>query len=263
MFSVYSEMAEIEKKGDAAALCTIISAKGSSPRDVGSKMIVFPDGSIKGSIGGGLMESRAVEEALAALSDGKIRVLDYRFVDPNKGDVGVCGGQIQVCIEPMLPKAQVVIIGGGHVGKAVAHLAHWLGFRVAVSDDRPEFCSPEAIPDADEYYPVKMAELPKHLKITPQTYLVLTTRGKDIDIPGVPVLMDTPAAFIGIIGSKRRWILAKKAMIENGVPEEKLNRIYSPIGLDINAETLEELAVSIMAEIIMLHKGGTGKSLRM
>ncbi|NPV76774.1 MAG: XdhC family protein [Anaerolineae bacterium] len=263
MSFIYAEMADIERKGDAAALCTIIEAKGSAPRHVGSKMIVFPDGRIIGSVGGGLMESRVIEEAMAALSDGKTRVLEYRLVDPSKGDVGICGGQVEVYIEPLLPKPQVVIIGGGHVGKAVAHLAHWLGFRVAVSDDRPEFCSPEAVPDADEFYPVKMEELPKHLKITSRSYLVLTTRGKDIDVPGVPALLDTPAAFIGIIGSKRRWIFARKAMLENGVPEEKLNRIYSPIGLDIHAETPEEIAVSIMAEIIMLHKGGSGKSMKM
>lgn len=209
------------------------------------------------------MESRVVEDAVMALNDGKVRVLEYRFVDPSKGDVGVCGGTIMVHIDPLLPKSQIVVIGGGHVGKAVAHIAKWLGFRVAVSDDRPEFCSPEAIPDADEYYPVKMEELPKHLNITSRSYLVLTTRGKDFDIAGVPYLLDTPAAFIGIIGSKRRWILAKKAMKENGIPEEKLNRIYSPIGLDIHAETPEEIALSIMAEIIMLHKGGSGKSLKM
>ncbi|MCC6148508.1 MAG: XdhC family protein [Anaerolineaceae bacterium] len=263
MDSIFLRIADLERKGDAIAVCTIVKGQGSSPRHVGSKMIVFPDGKIEGSVGGGTMESRVIKEAMEALNVGKSRILEYRLVDPAKGDVGVCGGQVEIYIEPLLPKPQVVILGGGHVGKAVAHLAHWLGFRVAISDDRHEFCSPEAIPDADEYYPVKMSELPQHLKITSQSYLVLTTRGKDIDIPGVPVLLDTPAPFIGIIGSKRRWLLTKKAMIENGVPEEKLSHIHSPIGLDIKAETPEEIAVSIMAEIIKIQKGGTGKSMKM
>jgi len=180
MNSIYSKIAEIEKMGDAAALCTIIEAKGSAPRHVGSKMIVFPDSSIQGSVGGGLMEGKVIEEAISSLTDGKSRIIEYNLVDPGKGDVGICGGHVTVYVEPIMQKPTIVIIGAGHVGKAVAHLAHWLGFRVVVNDDRPEFCTPEINPDADVYLPSKMEELPKLMNIHSQTYLVLTTRERTL-----------------------------------------------------------------------------------
>jgi xanthine dehydrogenase accessory factor len=260
--SILSRLAECERKGEAVVLCTVIDTTGSIPRHTGSKMLVFPDGKIEGTIGGGDMENRVVQEALQTLAEGKSRLLNYRYVDPQQGDPGICGGTMQVYVEPFLPKPTVVVIGGGHVGQAVTHLAKWLGFHVAVNDDRPEFCTPEVHPDADDFFPVPMSELPQKMNINAQTFLVLTTRGMPIDLPGVPVLLETPAAYIGIIGSKRRWILTKKALQEAGVPEEKLNRIHAPIGLELNAETPEEIAVSIMAEILMLRNGGSGASMK-
>lgn len=262
MTSIYRAVADLEARGEAGVLCTIIDTSGSTPRHEGSKMLVYADGRIAGSVGGGEVEARIVNEALQSLEDGRTRVLKYSMVDPQKGDPGVCGGQLEVLVEPILPKPLLVVIGGGHVGKAVAHLAKWLGFRVAVSDDRKEFCTPEAIPDADEFYPVPMEELPKQLKITPYTYLVLTTRGVTVDVPGLPELIRTPAAYIGVIGSKRRWLTTRKSLLEQGLTEEMLSRVHSPLGLELNAETPEEIAVSIMAEIIMLRNGGTGKPMR-
>jgi xanthine dehydrogenase accessory factor len=150
------------------------------------------------------------------------------------------------------------------VGIAVTHLASWLGFRVAVSDDRPEWCTPELHPEADEFYPVPLTELPDQLEITPNTYLVLTTRGVDIDAKGIPKLLQTPAAYIGIIGSKKRWITTRKRIMdETQLTETELDQIYSPIGLEIRAETPEEIAVSILSEIIMLRNGGTGKPMKL
>jgi xanthine dehydrogenase accessory factor len=259
MNSFFSTVAELEKNGEAGAVCTIIESHGSTPRHEGSKMLVYSNGKILGTVGGGEIESRVVKEALHSISDGKSRLLHYNMSNPNAGDPGVCGGQVDVYVEPVVPQPLMVIIGGGHVGKAVVHLAHWLGFRVAVSDDRPEFCTPEASPDADYFYLTPMAELPKALKITPSTYLILTTRGVAVDVPGLPPLLDSPAGYIGLIGSKRRWALTCKGMVEMGIPQEKINRVRSPIGLELNAETPEEIAVSIMAEIIMLRNGGTGK----
>jgi xanthine dehydrogenase accessory factor len=262
MPSIFQEIAELERKGEAAVLCTIIESHGSTPRHVGSKMIVFADGNIKGSVGGGEIESRVVSEALQSLTDGKTRVLHYSMSNPQEGDPGVCGGQVDVYVEPLLQRRQLVIIGGGHVGKALTHLAHWLGYWVAVSDDRPEFCTPEANPDADALFPVAMADLPGCLKITPQTDIVLTTRGMMVDVPGLPALLDTTAGYIGVIGSKRRWALTRKALQDGGLPVEKLDQVVSPIGLELNAETPEEIAVSIMAELIMMHNGGTGKKMK-
>jgi xanthine dehydrogenase accessory factor len=258
MASVYQALADLEQKGEGGVLCTIIRSRGSTPRHAGSKMLVFSDGRFIGTVGGGEVESRVISEALQSLSHGQPRLLSYSMVNPAEGDPGVCGGTLEVYLEPVLPKPTLLIIGGGHVGKAVAHLAKWLNFRVLVSDDRVEFCTPEFNPDADAYYPVQMAELPQHLQITTQTYIVLTTRGVSVDIVGLPELLNTPATYIGVIGSKRRWLTTRTTLLEAGVPEEKLAKVVSPIGLELNAETPEEIAVSILAEIVMLRNGGSG-----
>jgi xanthine dehydrogenase accessory factor len=225
-------------------------------------MLVFPDGHIQGTVGGGELENQVIRQALEALKDGRSRLAAYSLVDPARGDVGVCGGQVEVFVEPILPAPTLVVVGGGHVGKAVAHLAKWLGFRVAVSDDRPEFCTPEANPDADEFYPLPLAELPLHLTITPQTYLVLTTRGVTVDVPGLPALLDTPAGYIGVIGSRKRWSTTTKQLEEQGISSERLERVHSPMGIGIGAETPEEIAVSIMAEVLMVRGSGSGKQMK-
>ena len=260
--TVFRALAELEDHGGGGVLCTIISSTGSTPRHVGSKMLVYPDGRFTGTVGGGEMESRVIREAVEAYHEGKPRSLSYSLIDPKQGDPGICGGTVEVFIEPLLGKPVLLIVGGGHVGKAVAHLGKWLGFRVAISDDRPEFCNKEANPDAEEFYPVALKDLPSSLSITPNTYIVLTTRGMPIDVPGLPALLATPAAYIGVIGSKRRWLSTRSALIEMGVPNEQLDKIYSPIGIELMAETPEEIAVSILAEILMLRNGASGEQMR-
>lgn len=260
---IYALVAALERSGEGGAICTIITSRGSTPRHTGSKMLVYNDGHFVGTVGGGEVEARVIREALDALQTGSPRLLKYDMVDPAQGDPGVCGGQLEVYVEPILPRPTLLIIGGGHVGKAVAHLARWLDFRVAVSDDREEYCTPEANPDAEVFYPVKMADLPGQMKITPQTYIVLTTRGVTIDAPGLPPLLNSQAGYIGVIGSKRRWTLTRNALLDLGVAQEKIDRVFSPIGLELNAETPEEIAVSILAEIIMLRNGGSGRPMKM
>jgi len=257
--SLFEQIVELQNRGESFAICTITSSQGSTPRHVGSKMLVLENGDFTGTVGGGELEHRVLDEAWVAITDGKPRKLSYSMTDPSRGDPGVCGGQVEVFVEPFLPAPKIIIIGGGHVGKAVAHLAKWLGFRVAVSDDRAEFCTPEMNPDADEFYPIPMADLPKQTNINRHTYIILTTRGVMTDVPGLPPLLQTRAAYIGVIGSRRRWATTVKGLKENGVSEETINRIHSPIGLELKAETPEEIAVSIMAEIIMLRNEGSGK----
>ncbi len=260
--SIYQKIIEIQSKGESAAICTITKASGSTPRHVGSKMLVYADGSFTGSVGGGELEHRVLDEAWVALTDGQPRLLSYSMIDPARGDPGVCGGQVEVFVEPILPPEKIVIIGGGHVGKAVAHLAKWLGFYVVISDDREEFCTPEMNPDADEFQPVLMEKLPEHLAINRQTYIIITSRGAMVDIPGLPALLKTKARYIGVIGSKRRWMTTVKGMKELGISDEAIARIHSPIGLEIHAETPEEIAVSIMAEVLMLRNGGNGQQMK-
>jgi xanthine dehydrogenase accessory factor len=262
MTSIYQALFELEKNNETAALCTVVKSEGSTPRHVGSKMLVYPDGKFIGTVGGGDLEHRVLDEAWMAMSDGESRMLSYTMSDPARGDPGVCGGTVEVFVEPILPPAMIVVIGAGHVGRAVVHLAKWLGFRVAVSDDRLEFCNPESTPGADAYYPVEMGKLSEQLKINKWTYIVITSRGSGVDAAGLPSLLDSNAAYIGVIGSRRRWLTTVKALKEKGVSEEKIAQVHSPMGLELNAETPEEIAVSIMAEILMVKDRGTGKSMK-
>jgi xanthine dehydrogenase accessory factor len=260
--SINQYLAEAEINNQPVTLCTVVKSTGSTPRHAASKMLVYPDGHILGTVGGGELENRVRQEAMLALSDGKPRLLSYDMTDPSRGDVGLCGGQVEVFVEPILSSPLVVIIGGGHVGKAVAHLAKWLGFRVAVSDDRPEFCTSDANPDGDVFFNCPLFELPLHLTIDKHTSLILTTRGSQVDVAGLPALLRTPAGYIGIIGSRRRWSETCKQLQVVGITNEQLKRIHSPIGLGIGAETPEEIAVSIMAEVLMLRNGGSGKQMK-
>jgi xanthine dehydrogenase accessory factor len=261
--NLFKIIAELTERGETAALCTIVQSKGSTPRRAGSKMLVFESGEFTGTVGGGELEHRVLDEAMIAMAEGKPSLLEYSMTDPKRGDPGVCGGQLEVYVEPIMPPEKIVVIGGGHVGKAVAHLAKWLGYQVAISDDRVEFCTPEMNPDADEFFPVAMEDLPKHLKLNRQTYLILTTRGSVVDVFGLPPLLESKAAYIGVIGSRRRWAETVKGLKEKGVSDEAIKRVHSPMGLELNAETPEEIAVSIMAEIIMLSSGGDGKQMKM
>jgi len=221
-------------------------------------MLIRANGAIEGTIGGGDMEGRVIEQALEAIKDGGGRVLSYAFRDVQKGDVGVCGGEVEVFVEPIQARPKVVIVGGGHVGRAVSHLAHWLGFRVVVSDDREEFANEASAPDADEHIHCPLPELPERTTIDGDSYVLLTTRGMPVDIAGLPLLLKTDAAFIGVIGSRRRWEVCAEKLSEVGVPAEDIARVTSPIGLELGAESPEEIAVSILAEIVMLRRNGTG-----
>jgi xanthine dehydrogenase accessory factor len=255
----FSRLAEAERRGTPVALCTVVRATGSVPRHAGSKMLVFADGSIEGSIGGGEMEARVIADALGSMVDGQARVTAYTLSDPAQGDPGVCGGEVEVFVDPIGTRETIVVFGGGHVGKAVVHLAHWLGFRTVIADDRAEFA---AAPEADEQIVCPLAELTQRVRIDERTYLVLTTRGVSIDVAGVPALLDSPAAYLGIIGSRRRWETAAGELEARGVARSKLEQVHSPMGLELNAETPEEIAVSILAEIVLLRRGGTGESMR-
>ncbi len=261
--NIYQSILEMQRRGESGALCSIIESHGSVPRHTGSKMLVKETGEFIGSVGGGEIENRVIKEAKQSILDGKSRRLSYNMVDPSQGDPGICGGQVEFFVEPILAQPMILVIGAGHVGKAVTHLAKWLGFCVVVSDDREEFCNPLVVPEADEYVCCAMADIPKKVKICSQSYLVLTTGGVPIDTPGLPALLETPAAFIGIIGSKKRWLATRKNLVGTGISEEKLDKVISPIGLELKAETPEEIAVSILAEVLMLRNDASGLRMTM
>ncbi len=255
---VFEAVVTAQREGRAAALVTVIEAQGSVPRQAGSKMLAWQDGAFVGTVGGGEMEALALGEAQAALQDGATRILTYNFADPAAGDPGACGGTAKLFVEPLLPAPSVVVIGAGHIGKAVAELAKWLEFRVIVGDDRPGYATPEQIPDMDGYVEATAADLVKQIDITSRTCIVAVTRGLMVDQDVLPTLLATDAPYIGVIGARRRWALTAEALVEQGVSREALARVHAPVGLELGAETPKEIAVSIMAEVIMVLRGGTG-----
>jgi len=258
MSSVYRALADLESQGNRGVLCTIVKSQGSTPRKEGSKMLVYPDGNIVGSVGGGEVEGRIIQEALDVIESGETKILPYELVDPERGDPGVCGGSFEVFLEPLVPASTLVVVGGGHVGQAVVHLADWLGYRVVLTDDRKEFCNPEVAPGAAEYHPCLLKEIPDVVDFSPHTTVVLATRSMEIDVSGLPEVLKQPHQYVGVISSRRRWKLTEEKLKEQGVSEEDLSKVYAPIGLDLNAETPEEIAVSIMSEVIMVQRGGSG-----
>ncbi len=261
MKTIYQALAEIEEKGQVAALATIVRSHGSVPRQGTSKMLTYADGKTLGTVGGGELERRVRAAAMESMQDGEARYLTYEMNNPTEGDAGICGGTVEVYVEPMLPKPTLLLIGAGHVGKAVVHLSKWLDFHVVIVEDNAEFCTPEHIPGGDEYLAIAMEEITNHVQINTQTFIVMATRGADVDALALPDLLKSTAAYIGVIGSRKRWLEASKLTRARGVDEDELKRVHSPIGLEIEAETPEEIAVSIMAEVLMIRHGGTGKQM--
>jgi len=253
---------EVKRSGKQAVLATIIRDQGSVPRHAGSKMLAFPDGAFIGTIGGGEMESRVIAAVPDLLKTGIPDILHYDLSDPARGDPGVCGGQVDIFMEPIVPDPVVLVIGCGHVGQAVVDLAHWLGFRVIACDDRADLCNPEKTPYADEYLVIPPDQIARKAPIHARTYIAAVTRGVALDLQMMPDLLNTPARFIGVIGSRRRWATAVKQLKDKGFDPKRLESVHAPIGLELNAETPREIAVSIMAEIISLERGGTDKPMK-
>jgi len=249
---IYELISKAIKENKSVVLCTVVETNGSVPRHAGSKMLVYDGDSREGTVGGGEVEEKAIREAKKALVDGKPRLMDFSLNSSDKDLNGLCGGNVKIYVEPIFQAPKLIIYGAGHVGSALAHLAKWLNFTVIVSDDRTDLCNETLIPDADEFLPLLMAVTPDHVKIDSNTFIAVVTRGADVDIQGLPSLLETKAAYIGVMGSKRRWEFTRKGLIDAGVPKDKIDRIKSPIGLSILAETPDEIAVSIMAEIIKL-----------
>ncbi len=257
--AVFEALLTAKDNGELVALATVVNVQGSVPRHTGSKMLVRQDGSIVGTVGGGAMEAQIVKEALEAINDSQTRMPSYTLNDLANGDPGICGGTIQVFIEPVGAAPTLLVIGGGHVGKALAELGLWSGWRVILSDDRPAYCNPEYVKGLAGYVVCKPSQVTEQVTINSQTYIAAVTRGLPVDIDLIPALLASNAVYIGLIGSRRRWAITMKALREErGLNDTEFKRVHAPIGLELNAETPQEIAISIMAQITMLRRGGNG-----
>lgn len=247
---ILRELADAVAAGERVVLATVVATRRSVPRHAGTKMLVYGDGRLSGTIGGGEMESRVIEAAGEALRTGRPSLLSYALVDPQRGDPGVCGGEVEIYLEPSMPPPTLLVAGCGHVGKAVIELAHWLGFRTVATDDRPEQVTEAAVPLADVRVAGDMADALAASPPTAATAVVLVSRSVDYDVAAIPALVATPAPYIGVMGSARRWATTRKRLEDAGLDAAALDDVRAPIGIEIGAETVEEIAVSIMAEVI-------------
>jgi xanthine dehydrogenase accessory factor len=252
---VFSQaLVQVLQDNKPAAVATVVKTRGASPREAGAKMLVYPDGSIVGSVGGGEMELRVITAAKDALSDGKPRYLDMPLSNEAHGDPMICGGEMEVFVEPIALAPTLLVVGAGHIGAALAQLAEQVGFRVVVLDDRPDFVTPSSFPHANERIAGDLVEKIRSIDITPQTYVVLVTRAHTLDAALLGAVVDKNAAYIGMLGSERRVLTVKGILKQKGVSEVALKRVHAPIGIEIQAETPQEIAVSIMAEIIQVKR---------
>lgn len=238
--------------GVPVVLATVVRTARSVPRHAGSKMLVDRDGNQFGTIGGGEMEARVVRAAADVLATGAPRHLDFDLVDPARADPGVCGGSVTIYLEPFMPQPHLLVVGCGHVGKAVVELAHWLGFRVTAVDDRPDVASVEALPLADAVIAGPLADTLRKVAIDEHTHVVLLTRNVDVDAEVLPIVLATDARSVGVMGSARRWSTTRARLADAGIAEDRLDQVSSPLGVDIAAETPEEIALSVLGEIIHL-----------
>ena len=246
---IYEEVLRLKRQGRTSAIATIVECRGSSPQKQGAKMLVRDDGTILGTLGGGCLEADVVQAALMTMKDGNPLTLPFDLTEREGGLV--CGGSVLVYIEPVLLEPHLIILGAGHVGKMLTKLARFTGFRVTVVDDRKEFANHENLPDANELMVTDFERAFEGLAVGKDTFIVVATRGHNHDLEAVRAALKTDAGYIGLLGSRRKKGLLFRSLAENGFSQTDIGRVVIPVGIAIGSVTPEEIAVSIMAQLIL------------
>ncbi len=253
---IYEEITRLRKEGRRGALATIINVRGSIPSFETAKMLVREDGTIAGTIGGGCVEAEVWEAAREVMKNEKPQSLTFNLNNNPKYDTGlVCGGTLEVYVEPVLPVSTLYIFGAGHVAWSLYKAARMGGFEVVVTDDRETYANRERFPDARDIFADEYERVMAQLAPNDSSYIVIVTRGHRDDMRVLRWAAETPARYIGMIGSQRKTIAIYKELEKEGIAPEKLARVYAPVGIDIGAITPEEIAISITAELIAIRRG--------
>jgi len=247
--SVGSEIVEAYDGGQPVSLATVVNSKEGDPAQ-GAKLLLRSDGSVTGSLGTAELDTQAIEVA-------------ERVADVGSNEAFSLADGTEVFVEGFTTPPTLVMVGGGHVGKATADLAYSLGYRVYVVDDRPEFSNEERFPNAEETVVATYDKWTDHLDLNVNSFVVVATRGHRFDDMALESALKTRARYIGVLGSRRKTIMIYRRLLKQGVPLERIKEVYAPIGLNIGALEPEELAVSIMSEIIMVRRGGDGRQMQM
>ena len=248
---LYEEIVQLRKYGRRGAVATIVNVRGSIPSFKTAKMLVRDDGSIVGTIGGGCVEAEVWQAAREVMESERPRTLTFDLNNDPKFDTGlVCGGTLEVFVEPILPPVELYIFGAGHVGASLYKITQILGFDVTIIDDREAYANRERFPHAHQIIAEDFEKAFAQLAPSESSHIVIVTRGHREDMRVLRWAVQTPACYVGMIGSKRKTIRIFEELQKEGVPANMFERVHAPIGLDIGAITPEEIAVSIAAELI-------------
>jgi len=252
---IYEELVRARRRGERVALATIIVRKGSTPRKDAAKMLIYEDGRQLGTIGGGCSEAEVCREAQAVIRSEKAKLLAFDLTEEDAEESALlCGGTMEVYLEPVLPDPALVVFGGGHIGQSVAAIASMLGFRLTVADDRIKYANGERFPNAQAIVTGAWEEIFKQLSVNSSSYIVIATRGHQYDLACLRFALTTPARYVGLLGSRRKTKILLETLQKEGVDPSDFERVYAPIGIEIGSETPEEIAVSIAAELVAVRK---------
>jgi len=252
---IYEQIVRLRQEGRRGAVATIVNVRGSIPSFETAKMLVRDDGSIVGTIGGGCVEAEVWQAAREVMESEKARTLTFNLNQNPKYDTGlVCGGTLDIFIEPLLPPASLYVFGAGHVALSLYRCANTAGFDVTVIDDRESYANRERFPEAGEVFAEDFDQAMSRITPNETSYIVIVTRGHHDDMRVLRWAVQTRARYVGMIGSKRKTIAITRELVKEGIAEHLFQRVHAPVGLDIGAITPEEIAVAITAELIAVRR---------
>ena len=252
---IYDEIVRLRRLGQKCAIATIVQVRGSIPSFESAKLLVREDGSMLGTIGGGCVEAEVWTVAREVMDSEKPRHLNFSLGQDAAYDNGlICGGQLNVFVEPVVPQPRAIVFGAGHISKSLCTIAGMAGFAVTVVDDREMFANRERFPGVDDIHAEEYEQVFPKLDITESTYVIIVTRGHRDDMTVLKWAIDTPARYIAMIGSKRKVISVVRELEKEGFPRAVFERIFAPMGFEIGAVTPEEIAVSVVAEMIAVRR---------
>ncbi|HLH17074.1 MAG TPA: XdhC/CoxI family protein [Bryobacteraceae bacterium] len=252
---VYEELVRLRNLGQKCALATIVEVRGSIPSYESAKLLVREDGSMTGTIGGGCVEAEVWNAAREVIDTEKPKRLAFNLGQDAAYDNGlICGGQLEVFVEPVLPIPRAYIFGAGHISKSLSKVATLAGFATVVIDDRESFANRDRFPEAKEVHAGEYEEVFARLAINENSYIIIVTRGHRDDMRVLKLAVATPARYIAMIGSRRKVLNVIRELEKEGIPRAAFERLHAPMGLDIGAVSPEEIAVSVAAEMIAVRR---------
>jgi xanthine dehydrogenase accessory factor len=252
---LYDEIVRLRKLGQKCAVATIVQVNGSIPSFESAKILVREDGSFMGTVGGGCVEAEVWNAAREVIETEKPRHLSFSLGQDAAYDEGlICGGQLNIFVEPVIPQPRAFIFGGGHVSKGISKIATLAGFSTSIIDNRQAFANAERFPEAEATYAEEYEDVFAKLPVNSSSYIIIVTRGHRDDMRVLRWAVNTPAKYIAMIGSKRKTISVVHELEKEGIPREAFDKVFAPMGLEIGAEMPEEIAISVVAEMIAVRR---------